>query len=130
MAERQEQGVKETERRGEIVFITTKKSDPEAYWPLDHDRDIHIINISIMAVVISLIITVIIVICVLNHRGIMCPVSNSSSDSLNRQRTNHKRPFPSTLLHITVHQCVCCGVCARTSFLTLNYFPNYTWLFS
>lgn len=83
MAERQEQRVKETERRGEIVFITTKKSDPEAYWPLDHDRGINIINISIMAVVISLIITVIIVICVLNHRGIMCPVSNSSSDSLN-----------------------------------------------
>lgn len=34
-----------------------------------------------MAVVISLLITVIIVICVLNHRGIMCPVSNSANDS-------------------------------------------------
>lgn len=42
-----------------------------------------------MAVVISLIITVIIVICVLNHRGIMCPVSNSSDSE---QITNAPLP--------------------------------------
>lgn len=91
---------------------------------LDHHRGIYITTISIMAVVISIIITVIIVISVLNHKGIICHISNSSYDSLNRQQTNH-----STLLHISVHQRAQGGVCVRAFLLTLNYFPNYTRLF-
>lgn len=112
------------ERAKEYLLLKTIWSRNILATALDHHRGIYITTISIMAVVISIIITVIIVISVLNHKGIICCVSNSSYDSLNRQRTNH-----STLFHISVHQRAQGGVCVRTFLLTMTYFPNYTWLF-
>lgn len=101
--------------------IYYRKSDPKPYWPsLDLNTRVlyHYTGtdiISIMAIIIN-------IISVLNHKGIMCQVSNSSHNALNWQEANHKQPLTPLYYTSVVHQRMHGSIVV----LTLNCLSNYT----